>query len=44
MRRSTSACVDPGFRYNPGLPSLEQVLKYWKKGSVQAGMSGSSYL
>ena len=31
MHRSTSACVDPGCKYNPGLPSSEQVLKCWKK-------------
>ena len=34
MRWSTTACVDPGCRYKPGLPSWEQV-------SVQAGMTGS---
>ena len=37
MHWSTSVCVDPGCRYNPGLPSWEQVLK----GSVQAGMPSS---
>ena len=30
MRRSTSACVDPGCRYNPGLPSSDQVLNVEK--------------
>ena len=32
--RSASACVDPGCRYNPELPSWEQVLKCWKKKEV----------
>ena len=31
MLRSTSTCVDPGCRYNPGLPSSEQVLKFEKR-------------
>ena len=31
IHRKTSACVDPGCRYNLGLPSGEQVLKCWKK-------------
>ena len=31
MRRRTNACVDPGCRYNPGLPPSEQVVKILKK-------------
>ena len=31
MHRKTSAFVDPGSRYNPGLPYGEQVLKCWKR-------------
>ena len=30
MHWITSACVDSGCRYNPGLPCWEQVLKCWK--------------
>ena len=44
MHRSTSACEDPGSRYNPGLPSCEQVdVEKGYYTSVLAKMSGSSY-